>query len=121
MKIENVSVEQKLKKFTDYWNPRIIGELNGQFVKVVKFSGEFIWHKHDNEDEMFFVIKGNFRMELHDKSIDLITGDFLIIPKGIEHKPVSEEEVHVMVIEPKTTLNTGDKLTKLTQSKLDRI
>ncbi len=121
MKIEKVNVEQKLNLFSDYWNPRIIGELNGQHIKIAKFAGEFIWHKHDNEDEMFFVIKGNFKMELIDQSIDLYTGDFLIIPKGVEHKPVSDGEVHVMVIEPVSTLNTGDKINKLTRKKLDSI
>ena len=121
MKIEKVKIEQKLNCFTDYWNPRIIGELNEQLVKVVKFRGEFTWHKHDNEDEMFLVVKGQFKMEFRDKTIILEEGEFIIVPKGIEHKPVADEEVSVMLFEPKSILNTGNKKNKFTRENLGKI
>lgn len=121
MVLDKVNVEQKLAQFSDYWNPRIVGELNGQYIKLVKFIGEFIWHKHDNEDELFFVIKGKFKMELRDKTIELSEGDFIIIPKGTEHRPVAEQEVHVLLFEPATTLNTGDKRNQLTKDVLEKI
>jgi mannose-6-phosphate isomerase-like protein (cupin superfamily) len=108
MSIEKVNIQQKLDAFTDYWNPRIAGKLNGQLVKLVKFKGEFVWHKHDQEDEMFMVINGSFHLELRDKTIALDKGDFIIIPKGTEHRPVAEQEVEVMLFEPDTTLNTGN-------------
>ena len=119
--IEKINIEQKLNLFSDYWNPRIAGELNGQLIKLVKFKGEFIWHKHDNEDEMFLVIKGKFKMELRDKLIDINEGEFIIIPKGIEHNPSADEEVHIMLFEPASTLNTGDKNDKLTRTELEKI
>jgi mannose-6-phosphate isomerase-like protein (cupin superfamily) len=108
MSIEKINIQQKFDSFTDYWNPRVAGKLNGQLVKLVKFKGEFVWHKHDQEDEMFTVINGRFNMELRDKTITLNKGDFIIIPKGTEHRPVAEQEVEVMLFEPDTTLNTGD-------------
>jgi mannose-6-phosphate isomerase-like protein (cupin superfamily) len=108
MSIEKINIQQKFDSFTDYWNPRVAGKLNGQLVKLVKFKGEFVWHKHDQEDEMFTVINGCFNMELRDKMITLCKGDFIIIPKGTEHRPVAEQEVEVMLFEPDTTLNTGD-------------
>lgn len=108
MSIEKINIQQKFDSFTDYWNPRVAGKLNGQLVKLVKFKGEFVWHKHDQEDEMFTVINGRFNMELRDKTITLDKGDFIIIPKGTEHRPVAEQEVEVMLFEPDTTLNTGD-------------
>ena len=121
MKIEKINLVEKLNCFTDYWNPKIVGELNGQHVKIAKFKGEFTWHKHDNEDEMFLVLKGNFKMEFRDKSIELNENEFLIVPKGVEHKPVAEEEVSVMLFEPITTLNTGEKLNSFTKSDLESI
>ena len=127
MSIEKVKISQKLgvfeklSQFSDYWNPRVVGELNGQLVKLVKFQGEFIWHKHDIEDEMFLVISGEFKMHLRDKLIVLQQGDFIIIPKGIEHKPVADEEVHLMLIEPDTLLNTGDKENEFTKKTLNRL
>jgi mannose-6-phosphate isomerase-like protein (cupin superfamily) len=123
MSIEKVNIKEKFAQFTDHWNPRIAGELNGQYIKLAKFSGEFIWHKHDHEDEMFLVIAGHFRMELREKSINLEPGDFLIVPKGTEHKPVAiSEEVEVMLFEPATTLNTGDQeKSGLTREKLERL
>lgn len=108
MEIKKVNISEKLGLFSDHWNPRIVGELNGQHVKLAKFQGEFIWHKHDNEDEMFLVLEGSFKMELRDKTIVMNKGDFIIIPKGIEHKPSAEKEVQIMLFEPATTLNTGN-------------
>ena len=107
MEIEKINIREKLDSFNDYWNPKVAGKLNGQLIKLVKFKGEFIWHKHDQEDEMFLVIEGEFNMELKDKNIFLTKGDFIIIPKGTERRPVALQEVHVMLFEPETTLNTG--------------
>lgn len=108
MQIDTVNISHKFLQFSDYWNPRIVGELNGQQVKLAKFKGEFVWHSHEHEDEMFLVIKGTFKMELRDKVLDITEGEFIIIPKGIEHRPVAPEEVHVMLFEPAATLNTGN-------------
>lgn len=119
--MEKVNIQQKLSLFTDHWNPRIAGELNGQHVKLVKFQGEFVWHKHDHEDELFLVINGNFKMEFRDKTVQLNEGEFLIVPKGVEHRPVAENEVSVMLFEPATTLNTGDAQSDLTKRNLDKI
>jgi len=121
MNVEKVTISEKLSQFSDHWNPRIVAALNGQHVKLVKFKGDFVWHKHELEDEMFLVINGTFKMELRDKTIDLYTGDFIVIPKGTEHRPVAENEVHVMLFEPATTLNTGDKQNKLTRNNLEII
>lgn len=106
--MEKVNLGEKLSLFTQHWSPRIVGELNGQHVKLVKFQGPFTWHHHDDEDELFLVVKGRFRMELRDRSIDLEEGEFLIVPRGVEHRPVADEEVHVLLFEPATTLNTGN-------------
>lgn len=122
MQIEKVNIQEKFNSFTDYWNPRIAGKLNGQLVKLVKFQGEFVWHKHDNEDEMFLVMNGEFNMELRDKTITISKGYFIIIPKGTEHRPVAINEVEVMLFEPDTTLNTGDAVdTNLTKYELKEI
>ena len=121
MSIQKVNIAEKLSLFSDYFNPRIVGELNGQQVKLVKFKGEFVWHHHDQEDEMFLVLDGSFRMELKDKTVNLEKGDFIIIPKGTEHRPMAEEEVHIMLFEPAGTLNTGDKQTELTRNELEMI
>lgn len=121
MSIEKVNIREKLGKFDDHFNPRIVGELNGQHVKLVKFDGPFVWHHHELEDEMFLVISGTFNMELRDKTITLQEGDFIIIPKGTEHRPVATSEVHVMLFEPATTLNTGDQENDLTKKELERI
>jgi mannose-6-phosphate isomerase-like protein (cupin superfamily) len=118
---EKVNIAEKLGQFADHWNPRIVGELNGQHVKLVKFRGEFVWHKHDHEDEMFLVVRGAFRMELRDKTVSLAAGDFIIIPKGTEHRPVADEEVHVMLFEPAGTLNTGDQVSGLTRRTLETL
>ena len=119
--MEKINVAEKLSLFNDYFNPRIAGELNGQQVKLVKFQGEFVWHKHDNEDEMFYVIKGKFTMHFRDKAVEINENEFLIVPKGVEHKPVAEHEVSIMLFEPATTLNTGDAESNLTKHHLEKI
>ena len=119
--MEKVNISQKLSMFSDHWNPKIVGELNGQHVKLAKLKGEFIWHKHDDEDELFFVIKGVLKMEYRDKTITINENEFLIVPKGVEHRPVADEEVSVMLFEPATTLNTGDMEGELTKHVLDKI
>lgn len=119
--MEKISIKEKLLLFSDYWNPRVVGELNGQHVKLVKFKGEFVWHKHNNEDELFYVLKGEFRMELRDKTIKLKENEFLIVPKGVEHRPVADEEVSIMLFEPNATLNTGNTKGELTRENLERI
>jgi mannose-6-phosphate isomerase-like protein (cupin superfamily) len=119
--MEKINIPQKLSRIHDHWNPRIAGELNGQHVKLVKFKGEFVWHKHDDEDEMFYVLKGEFKMELRDQTILLKENEFLIVPRGVEHRPVAENEVSVMLFEPTSTLNTGDTQNELTRVHLDAI
>jgi mannose-6-phosphate isomerase-like protein (cupin superfamily) len=106
--VTKVNLREKLELFQDHWNPRIVGELNGQHVKLVKFQGEFVWHKHDAEDELFLVVQGRFRMDFRDRQVWLEEGEFLIVPRGVEHRPVAEQEVHVLLFEPAGTLNTGD-------------
>jgi mannose-6-phosphate isomerase-like protein (cupin superfamily) len=119
--MQKVNIAQKLSLIQDHWNPRIAGELNGQHVKLVKFKGEFVWHKHDHEDEMFYVLKGEFNMELRDQTIVLRENEFLIIPRGVEHRPVAEHEVSVMLFEPASTLNTGDTRGEMTRDVLEKI
>ena len=119
--MEKVNLHQKLSLFSDYWNPRIVGELNGQQVKLVKFKGEFVWHKHDHEDELFYVVKGSFNMEYRDKTITIDENEFLIVPKGVEHRPVAEQEVSIMLFEPATTLNTGDAISDMTRHQLQSL
>ncbi len=119
--MEKVNIKEKLSKINDYWNPRIAGELNGQHVKLVKFKGEFVWHKHDDEDEMFYVLQGEFKMELRDQTILMRENEFLIVPRGVEHRPVAENEVSVMLFEPASTLNTGDTRGDRTRDRLERI
>ena len=106
--IPKVNLRETLALFHDHWSPRIVGELNGQHVKLVKFQGEFVWHKHDHEDELFLVVHGRFRMEFRDRHAWLEEGEFLIVPRGVEHRPVAEVEVHVLLFEPAATLNTGN-------------
>ncbi len=119
--MEKVIIAEKLNLFSEYWSPKIVGELNGQQVKLVKFQGEFVWHKHDHEDEMFLVIEGVLKMELRDKTIEIHKNEFLIVPKGTEHRPVAEQEVSVMLFEPATTLNTGNTENELTKHNLETI
>src|SRR5438270_11406458 len=106
--MDKVNLSEKLALFGEHWSPKIVGELNGQHVKLVKFEGEFVWHTHDHEDELFLVVKGRFRMDFRDREVWMEEGEFLIVPRGVEHRPVAEEEVHVLLFEPATTLNTGD-------------
>ena len=119
--MEKVNLQQKFSLFSDHWNPKVAGELNGQVAKLVKFTGPFEWHHHDSEDELFFVVKGRFRMELREGDIWLNEGEFLIVPRGVEHRPVAEEEVHVLLFEPASTLNTGNVQNDRTVAVLDRI
>jgi mannose-6-phosphate isomerase-like protein (cupin superfamily) len=119
--MNKVNVEEKLSLFNEQWQPKIVGELNGQYVKLVKFQGPFVWHHHDNEDEMFFVVKGRFRMEYRDHDEWIEEGEFVIVPRGVEHKPVAEEEAHVLLFEPSSTLNTGNVENERTVPELERI
>lgn len=121
MTIEKINVADKFSQFTDYFNPRIAGELNGQQVKLVKFQGEFVWHHHDNEDELFYVVKGSFDMHLRDKIITINAGELLIMPRGVEHKPVAKEVVEILLFEPASTLNTGNIENELTVKNLERL
>jgi mannose-6-phosphate isomerase-like protein (cupin superfamily) len=119
--MEKVNLAEKLSLFNDYFSPKIVGELNGQQVKLVKFKGEFVWHHHDNEDELFYVVKGSFDMQMRDKTITVNAGEFLVMPKGIEHRPVAKEEVEIMLFEPVTTLNTGNVVDEKTVTNLERL
>lgn len=119
--MSKVNIEEKLALFNEQWQPKIVGELNGQYVKLVKFQGPFVWHHHDNEDEMFFVVKGRFRMEYEDRVEWIEEGEFVIVPRGVEHKPVAEEEAHVLLFEPSSTLNTGNVENERTVPELERI
>lgn len=119
--VEKVNIAQKFTLFNDYWVPYIVGDLNESYVKVDKLKGQFVWHKHDTEDELFLVTKGKLVIKLRDKDISLHPGEFVIIPKGVEHMPVADQEAHVVLIEPKTTLNTGNVRDEKTVSELKRI
>jgi len=121
MEINKVNLNSKLETFNEYWTPKIVGELNNQFVKIAKFKGEFVMHKHEQEDELFYVIEGTLFIELTDKILELNSGEFVIIPKGVEHKPYAHKEVSVMLFEPASTLNTGNTKNELTVSDLDKI
>jgi mannose-6-phosphate isomerase-like protein (cupin superfamily) len=119
--MEKINLKDKLAVIADHYKPRVAGELNGQMVKLVKFQGEFVWHHHDNEDELFYVVKGSFDMQLRDKTITINEGEFIIIPRGIEHRPVAHEEVEVMLFEPASTLNTGNVENELTLKQLEKV
>ncbi|MFQ5705077.1 MAG: cupin domain-containing protein [Gemmatimonadales bacterium] len=119
--MEKVCIEEKLALFSDHWNPRIVGELNGQYVKLTKLQGDFVWHSHQDEDELFLVIKGRLLIQFRDKDVTLDEGEFLIVPRGVEHKPVAAEEVHVLLFEPKTTVNTGNLQSDRTVRNLEAI
>jgi len=124
--MDKVCLAEKLASFDDHWSPKIVGELNGQQVKLVKFQGDFVWHHHDTEDEMFLVLHGSFRMDYRDQagvehSLDLGEGEFVIVPRGIEHRPSAATEVHVMLFEPATTLNTGNVRNTRTVEVLEKI
>lgn len=103
-----VNLAEKFSSISDYWHPRIVAELNENYIKLVKVKGEFVWHKHDTEDELFLVVKGRLLIRLRDRDLWLNDGELAVIPKGVEHCPVAEEEVHILLLEPKTTVNTGD-------------
>jgi len=107
LSVEKVNVAEKLALFSEHWSPKVVGELNGQHVKLVKFQGEFVWHHHDDEDEMFLVVDGRFRMEFRDRSMEIKAGEFVVVPRGMEHRPVADSEVSVMLFEPASTVNTG--------------
>jgi mannose-6-phosphate isomerase-like protein (cupin superfamily) len=119
--MEKVNLEEKLSLISDYWKPCIVGELNGQEVKLSKFKGEFIWHHHESADELFLVLKGKMAIHLPDGVVELSEGEFFIVPKGIEHKPVSEAECHLMLFEPTATLNTGNVRDEKTLDDPERI
>jgi len=119
--MEKVNVPEKLSMIHKHWDPHVAGELNGQQVKLVKFKGEFNWHHHKNEDELFYVVKGSFDMHLQEKVITINEGEFIIIPRGIEHKPVANEEVEVMLFEPASTLNTGNTVNDRTVTEVKKI
>ncbi len=118
---EKVNIAQKLAQFHDSWSPKIVGELNGQHLKLVKFQGEFVWHHHEHEDELFLVVKGRFRMEFRDREVWLEEGEVLIVPRGVEHRPVADEEAHVLLFEPASTLNTGNLRNERTIGQPERI
>ena len=116
-----VNLTQKFEEFRDHWSPKIAGEVNDAYVKLVRFQGDFVWHKHENEDEMFLVVRGRFTMRFRDRDVVLEENEFLIVPRGMEHCPVAEEEAQVLLFEPKTTLNTGNVVNERTIENLDRI
>ena len=119
--MESINVREKLNLIYDHWNPRIIGELNGQQVKVAKIEGEFVWHNHKNEDELFYIIKGKLIIEFRDKEVELNEGEMIIVPKGVDHKPIAEQEVWIMLFEPKNIKHTGNVEHKLTVKKFKKI
>jgi mannose-6-phosphate isomerase-like protein (cupin superfamily) len=119
--MEVVKVFDKFELFNQHWTPHVIGELNGQSVKIAKLEGEFVWHHHDHEDELFWVVKGQLKIEFRDKALTINENEFVIVPKGVEHKPVAEKEVWVMLFEPKETLNTGNINSEFTVKNLKKI
>jgi mannose-6-phosphate isomerase-like protein (cupin superfamily) len=119
--IEKVNISEKLGLFDELWSPKIIGEVNDSHVKLSKLKGEFVWHHHEAEDELFLVVKGRLVIKLRDGQVELGEGEFVVIPKGVEHLPVAEEETHVLLLEPKTTLNTGNVTNERTVENLDRL
>jgi mannose-6-phosphate isomerase-like protein (cupin superfamily) len=121
MNVRKVNLAEKFDGFREHWSPKIAGEVNDSYVKLVKFQGEFVWHKHDAEDEMFLVVSGRITIRFRDGDVDLEENEFVVVPKGVEHCPVAREEAQVLLFEPKTTLNTGDVRNERTREKLDRI
>jgi len=119
--MDKVNLADKLAHIRDQWQPRIVGELNGQQVKLVKFAGPFLWHHHDAEDELFYVVRGRFRMEFRDRAVWVEQGEFIIVPRGLEHRPVADTEAEVMLFEPATTLNTGNVRNERTVERLERL
>lgn len=119
--MEKVNISEKFALFSDHWNPRVVGELNGQHVRLVKFQGEFVWHRHDAEDELFLVIEGSFEMQFRDRVETINHGEFIIVPRGVEHRPRAEEEVHVLLFEPAGTVNTGGEDDERTVHELEAL
>jgi mannose-6-phosphate isomerase-like protein (cupin superfamily) len=119
--MEKVNIAEKLALFQDYWKPRIVAELNGQQVKVVKLQGPFVWHHHEREDEMFLVVRGSLRLEFRERDVELQAGELLVVPRGVEHRPVAEGEVEVLLFEPASTLNTGNVHDERTVAEPERI
>jgi mannose-6-phosphate isomerase-like protein (cupin superfamily) len=119
--LEKVNLTEKLRLFDDHWSPRIVGELNDQYVKLAKLHGEFVWHHHETEDEMFLILRGRLVMRLRKRDVVLEEGEFLIVPRGVEHCPVAEQEVHVLLFEPKSTLHTGNVRDERTVEEMERI
>jgi mannose-6-phosphate isomerase-like protein (cupin superfamily) len=119
--MEKINLVEKFSRFRDQWNPKIVGELNDGYLKLARLQGEFIWHRHDNEDELFLVVRGKMRMGLREGDVELSEGEIFIVPKGVEHRPSAQEECWVLLIEPKTTLNTGNVVNERTVAELDRI
>jgi mannose-6-phosphate isomerase-like protein (cupin superfamily) len=119
--MEKVNLAHKFNLFQDYWSPKIVGELDDSYVKLVKLKGEFVWHHHEAEDELFLVVKGRLLIKLRDRDIWLEKGEFVIIPRGVEHLPIAEKEAHVLLLEPKSTLNTGNVRSEKTVTDLERI
>jgi mannose-6-phosphate isomerase-like protein (cupin superfamily) len=119
--MDTINLNQKFALFQEYWSPKIAGELNDSYIKLAKLKGEFVWHQHENEDELFLVVKGHLLIKLRDRDIHLKEGEFVIIPKGVEHLPIAEEEVHVLLLEPKSTLNTGNVQNERTVTDLEWI
>jgi mannose-6-phosphate isomerase-like protein (cupin superfamily) len=121
MDFDKVNLSEKFSRFSDHWSPKIVGELNDSYVKLVRVKGEFVWHHHENEDEMFFVVKGRLRIRLRDRDVEINPGEFFIVPKGVDHLPVAEEETHILLLEPKSTLNTGNVRSERTVDELQRM
>lgn len=119
--IEKVNLAEKFSRFSEHWSPKIIGQVNDCHVKAVKFKGEFVWHHHENEDELFLVVQGKLTMRLRDRAVEVNPGEFIIIPRGVEHLPVAEEETHVVLLEPASTLNTGNVRNERTLEELERL
>ena len=119
--MHTVNIAKKLAEFNDTWSPKILGEINDSYVKAVKLEGEFVWHHHDHEDEMFLVVKGLLRMKFRDREEQVGPGEFIIVPHGVEHLPIADEETHILLFEPKTTLNTGNVTNERTVAELERL
>ena len=119
--MDKVNLAQKFSLFSETYVPKIVGELNGQYLKLVKFLGPYVWHDHENEDELFLVVRGRLRIEFRDRVVELEEGEFIVVPRGVEHRPVAEEEAQVLLFEPQSTVNTGKVQSEFTRTELDRI
>ena len=119
--MEKVNLAEKFRQFSDLWSPKIAGEVNDAQVKLVKLKGEFVWHRHEREDELFLVVKGRMTIRFRDRDVALEEGEFLVVPRGVEHMPVAEEEAHVLLVEPRSTLNTGNVRNERTVAELQRV